>query len=313
MDPTASASASAPVSLYSASTDLCADAIEFHPSLPGLFALGTYQVDKHADKNEGQDEADARLSYTRRGRMTLHQIRTAAGAGANGSGSEGKNEEEEEEEEEEVQVETLHSVDTAAILDMKWCETPANIGTAGSGSEPAQHHQGTLALADARGSIHLYRLHSHSSSKLGLSHCHQLRLNPHNVLCLSLDWSDRLTPGSCSRSSVGASPSLIVSQSDGTLVHLPHLGVGGVPSPAASSSSSTEDTEGEEEEEEEEEELDEEDPLYPYYHHTSEQDSCPSTGPSPSWEHRPRREEQGMEVWRAHGHEAWIAAGDRRH
>ncbi|KAK0520133.1 hypothetical protein OC842_007201, partial [Tilletia horrida] len=213
MDPTA------PVSLYSASTDLCADAIEFHPSLPGLFALGTYQVDKHADKNEGQDEADARLSYTRRGRMTLHQIRTAAGAGANGAGSERENDEEEEE---EVQVETLHSVDTAAILDMKW--TPANIGTAGGGSEPALHHHGTLALADARGSIHLYRLHSHSTSKLSLSHCHQLRLNPHNVLCLSLDWSDRLTPGSCSRSSVGASPSLIVSQSDGTLVHLPHLG-----------------------------------------------------------------------------------------
>lgn len=61
-----------PASLYSAPTDLCADAIAAHPAEAGLFAMGTYHVTQAAGK-EGE-EADASPAYSRRGRVTLHQL-----------------------------------------------------------------------------------------------------------------------------------------------------------------------------------------------------------------------------------------------
>lgn len=54
-------------SRFTESTELCADSIESHPSLPFIFAESTYQVD--------QDQNDAQVSsspaYTRRGRCSL--------------------------------------------------------------------------------------------------------------------------------------------------------------------------------------------------------------------------------------------------
>lgn len=54
-------------SRFTESTELCADSIESHPSIPLIFAESTYQVD--------QDQKDALVSsspaYTRRGRCNL--------------------------------------------------------------------------------------------------------------------------------------------------------------------------------------------------------------------------------------------------
>ncbi|KAE8205235.1 hypothetical protein CF335_g2377 [Tilletia laevis] len=78
-------------SLYTADTLLSADSIEFDPRTPGLFALGTYQVDQReeaqASSGGGKDDDDEKekegdgdgtkeedRAYTRRGRLTLHQI-----------------------------------------------------------------------------------------------------------------------------------------------------------------------------------------------------------------------------------------------
>ncbi|KAE8218975.1 hypothetical protein CF326_g9052 [Tilletia indica] len=110
-------------SLFSADTVLCADSIEFDPSSssPGLFVLGTYQVDQQeqegekpkvaadVDDDEDEQEEDGKKdrSYTRRGRLTVHQIVLDEG-------------DDRQVELESVQVETLGTFDTSAILDLKW-------------------------------------------------------------------------------------------------------------------------------------------------------------------------------------------------
>ncbi|CAD6885344.1 unnamed protein product [Tilletia caries] len=290
-------------SLYTADTLLSADSIEFDPRTPGLFALGTYQVDQReeaqASSGGGKDDDDEKekegdgdgtkeedRAYTRRGRLTLHQI------------LDGKDDD-------SVQVQTLASFDTSAILDLKWCgaELQGSATLSRRGTSPTSSTStSTLALADARGSIHFYSLLPPSpSTSPRLAHRAQLRLNPHDVLCLSLDWSDRRGGVPAHEVEAGETTSLIVSQSDGTLVHLPHLErefsqpiQPGDNPPLLPRSHSSSDSDEEEEDEDEEDEMDEDDPLAPYQ-------------PSRAWEHRPR---SGMEVWRAHGHEAWIAAWD---
>ncbi|KAK0562145.1 hypothetical protein OC861_005466 [Tilletia horrida] len=296
--------AASAASLYCADTGLSADCIEFHPTWPGLFALGTYQVDKlpdqqdqpsdscsstpagaqHSDDDDDEGGEAARLRYIRRGRLTLHQIENVR--------------------REAVDVKTVASEDTNAILDMKWSGSAALVDCSRSESGAA-----TLAVADARGSVHLYTVQpTPPTTRSALSHQHigQLRLNPHEKLCLSLDWSDRaplplpLPPSSsanadASRSSTLADPSLIVSQSDGMLVYVPRISLnsqGGLTSRLPQTDGSLQD-EDEDEEDGEGDEDDIDDPLRPYL-------------PSNQWEHRP----EAMQVWRAHDHEAWIAAWD---
>ncbi|KAL9932050.1 hypothetical protein V8E36_009111 [Tilletia maclaganii] len=273
-------------SLYSASTELCADTVEFHPSQPGLFALGTYQVDKQDAQHEDEEDAAVKkLEYTRRGRFTLHQIEQRSGVEDQGPSGH----------EDDVNVRTLQSFDTAAILDMKW-------------------HRSHLALADALGSIHLYSLTSpppttpQQGGSPMLQHTAQLRLNPHNVLCLSLDWRQVASSSSCGHEQAGAE--LIVSQSDGTLVHLPGLNLDGEDEGqrddddghnviGAQLNSEAVDEEGSSNTDEDEDELDpEDDILAPYF--------PPTSAPS-SWTGLPH----GAQVWLAHEHEAWIAAWDR--
>ncbi|KAE8257625.1 hypothetical protein A4X13_0g2226 [Tilletia indica] len=286
-------------SLFSADTVLCADSIEFDPSSssPGLFVLGTYQVDQQeqegekpkvaadVDDDEDEQEEDGKKdrSYTRRGRLTVHQIVLDEG-------------DDRQVELESVQVETLGTFDTSAILDLKWSTFPSLFSPSPSSQNP---NSSTLALADARGSIHFYSLlpPQNNINKNRLAHRAQLRLNPHDVLCLSLDWSDRRGGGVGITTPANDSTSLIVSQSDGTLVHLPHLEREFRPQEEEEEDilpqKRAEDAE--EDEGDEEDEMDEDDPLAPYQS-------------SREWEHRPRQ--GGMEVWRAHEHEAWIAAWD---
>lgn len=59
-------------SLYAVSTTQNADTVEAHPTLPGLFALGTYQV----EKDQTVDSAGATLEappITRSGMLRLMQ------------------------------------------------------------------------------------------------------------------------------------------------------------------------------------------------------------------------------------------------
>ncbi|PWN89581.1 WD40 repeat-like protein [Acaromyces ingoldii] len=168
-------------SLYSASTDLSADSIESHPGTRGLFALGTYQVDQAQEEGQPADEnSNTSPEYSRRGRLTLHQT---------GTDGEGK-----------VSCRTLSSLDTAAILDMKWLASGSRLSAALATSDLAFFHlnKGSLSPADT------------------------LKMNDVGALCLSLDWSDRRGLGA----EGGSGPTKgIVSQSDGSLAYIPDLEV----------------------------------------------------------------------------------------
>jgi hypothetical protein len=73
-------------SLYHESTIQNADSIESHPSLAGLFALGTYQVDQEKDESasagassdyqevEGTLSSSSSPEYSRRGTLRLKQV-----------------------------------------------------------------------------------------------------------------------------------------------------------------------------------------------------------------------------------------------
>ncbi|PWN37658.1 WD40 repeat-like protein [Meira miltonrushii] len=208
-------------SLYASSTGQSADSVESHPIVPGLFALGTYQVDQHeieeADGIQNEDDGEEKVNappFSRKGTLRLMQAK------ANESGM--------------IDVDTLCTLDTAAILDMKWM----------SGSKDR------LGVVLANSTLSLYTYDTTHDTKGRLCDPAHIQVNSNNSLCLSLDWSDRNQPAS--------SPSdtkAIISQSDGTLAHIYDL-------EAASSSSSR--GEG-------------------------------STG---------------IETWKAHDYEAWIAAFD---
>ena len=79
-------------------------------------------------------------------------------------------------------------------------------------------------MANAKGQITLHRLEQQSSSSK-LHSMGELQFNNRNALCLSLDFSDRRGGhiGGYDEKSLGNDTSLIVSQSDGSLAHLPSL------------------------------------------------------------------------------------------
>lgn len=205
-------------SLYTTSTGLCADSVESVPGCHGLFALATYQVDKHeqeqaqsssstssAKPQDGDEEADdedakgatsSSPAYTRRGTCGLYHA---------SSSSEAKG---------KVQCEKMDSIDTPAILDMKWSLTKSASGGM----------RRILGVANAKGQITLHRLEQQSSSSK-LHSMGELQFNNRNALCLSLDFSDRRGGhiGGYDEKSLGNDTSLIVSQSDGSLAHLPSL------------------------------------------------------------------------------------------
>lgn len=204
-------------SLYSASTGLCADSVESVPGCPGLFALATYQVDKHEQKeaqsssssstaavptpdNDAEDDPEdapqsSSPAYTRRGTCSLYSVSSSLDA-------DGK-----------VDCEKEDMIETPAILDMKWSLTRTGDGV-----------RRKLGVANAKGEITLHRLQQ-SSSGTKLESMGKLDFNNHNALCLSLDFSDRKGgyPGGYDESNLNSDTSLIVSQSDGSLAYLSSL------------------------------------------------------------------------------------------
>ncbi|KAI0724560.1 WD-40 repeat-containing protein [Cerioporus squamosus] len=98
--------------------------------------------------------------------------------------------------------ENLHDTETElpAILDMKWCHRDASVSP-------------LLGIADSEGHITLHELHSDTSK---LRQVQSISCATSDVLCLSLDWSNRRTP----TTGLG---DMIVSLSNGSLSLLrPH-------------------------------------------------------------------------------------------
>lgn len=69
-------------SLYHESTVQSADSIEAHPSISGLFALGTYQVNQHEEQKsttedaEDEQQSSSSPEYSRKGTLRLKRVKT---------------------------------------------------------------------------------------------------------------------------------------------------------------------------------------------------------------------------------------------
>lgn len=219
-------------SLYTASTGLCADSVESVPGCKGLFALATYQVDKHeqeharsssspssaspsselpqSDEDEveytGENEVNESTSpaYTRRGTCSLYYaFSTQVDARR------------------KVRCEKVDTIETPAILDMKWSLTRAS-------DREKDDVRRVLGVANAKGQITLHRLTQEFTAEASgskLQSIGNLQFNNRNALCLSLDFSDRTGGhnGGYNLHDLASDTSLIVSQSDGSLAYLPSL------------------------------------------------------------------------------------------
>lgn len=169
---------------------------------------------------------------------------------------------------------------------------------------------GVLGIAQASGDLALSSLSftSSTSNEPTLISFASLRMNPKKALCLSLDWADR-TGGNLGgypswRSSDRETntfvkdTSLIVSQSDGSLAYLPSLSTAlnfsDISPRTDSRPSSLDEARQDEDEEYDSEEEERKERI--------EAHSALNT----NWDNKPK----GLETWKAHDFEAWIAAFD---
>ncbi|KAI0801258.1 WD-40 repeat-containing protein [Fomes fomentarius] len=168
-------------------TDWPADSTEFcsHPSALDIFVCGTYKLEQsqtNAIASEAQEEnvrgeddgsTQTRQQQTRRGKCLLFRVQ------------------------DDDQLNLLHETELPAILDMKWCHrTPSALPL--------------LGIADSEGHITLHELNNDKSQ---LKQIQSVECAASDILCLSLDWSNRRTP----TEDYG---NLIVSMSNGSLALL---------------------------------------------------------------------------------------------
>lgn len=150
--------------LQAVDTEFTADSVEWCP-LEGrrhLLACGTYQLRRPDAGSGSKGGLEVEEPHVRLGRLYLYSF--------NEDGS-------------TFSLAEVQRRDTAAILDMKWCHIPV----AGSA---------LLGLADASGSIQLYRLRGSEKSSSLLQPLSSIILEEQS-LALSLDWST----GNCGRAS----------------------------------------------------------------------------------------------------------------
>ncbi|EPT04340.1 hypothetical protein FOMPIDRAFT_1140860 [Fomitopsis schrenkii] len=165
-----------------------ADSVEFcpHPSYRNVFVCGTYKLEQSVpetnpddSQEEGTPPPAARTKQKRRGECLLFQV----------------------EHEAPLSFSLLQKTSLPAILDMKWCHAAPSVNP-------------TLAIADSEGGItlHTLRLDEHKNKPF-LEQVFSIAVASQDVLCLSLDWSNRRFGGNF----LG---SLIVSLSNGSLALL---------------------------------------------------------------------------------------------
>ncbi|KAI0257145.1 WD-40 repeat-containing protein [Lactifluus subvellereus] len=164
-------------------TVLPADSVEFcpHPDASNILVCGTYKLEDQQGSHEKLHSPDsnsptsAPASQFRRGQCLVFEVDS----------------------EQDISVTKAQEISLPAILDLKWCHTTPS-------------RQPLLAVADAEGCVNLFEWELEQKQ---LRSAGPLRVAPSQVLCLSLDWSNRRVPTS-------VAGSLVVSLSDGNLVLL---------------------------------------------------------------------------------------------
>ncbi|ORX93843.1 WD40 repeat-like protein [Basidiobolus meristosporus CBS 931.73] len=170
-------------SLFHLDTEYSADSIEGCP-IPGysdFLVCGTYQLKKPeideqdtevAEGDEEEEKSDKPMK--RVGRLLSYLIQDG----------------------ESPELIEKCRIETAAILDLKWCHHAIN-------------DLPVLGQVDSIGNLSLYTLNKEG----GLSLLDEYSTNDEGVLSLSLDWSNRVS---------GSAPQIVVSQSDGQIILFDH-------------------------------------------------------------------------------------------
>ncbi|CAE6428788.1 unnamed protein product [Rhizoctonia solani] len=163
--------------ILSIDTELPADSVEFCPreNFHDILICGTYNLVKN---EEGEKEAEdaSKKPQERNGRCLVYEFNEGF-----------------------MSLQEIQRIDTAAILDIKWSYNQSAFNP-------------LLALAESVGRVQLYEWRGQEKS---LSNVQSIQVAEPSVLCLSIDWNNRLVP-----QEAGA---LIVSRSDGEVSVLrPH-------------------------------------------------------------------------------------------
>ncbi|TFK57301.1 WD-40 repeat-containing protein [Heliocybe sulcata] len=173
------------------STEFCPSSGSQHILACGTYKLVEQEPEQLTPSSEG-DVSSGRSKQTRLGRCTMFRVNI---------GGDG-----------EDTLDKIQDVDLPGILDMKWCDRTEGLSP-------------LLGIADAEGSITLHEW-KEDEARYSTTWVYSIQLGRPDVLCLSLDWSNRRWPSSCS-----ALGSLVVSLSDGTLSILrPDSSTGLIPS-----------------------------------------------------------------------------------
>ncbi|TFK41150.1 WD40-repeat-containing domain protein [Crucibulum laeve] len=159
-------------------TGFPADSLEFcpHPQAYDIFTCGTYKLDESSAKGaENSDSIVPSGPQHRRGRCLVFQLDDVR-------------------DKEHMTFHKLQTFDLPAVLDMKWCHR-------------SQSSNPVVGIADSEGNITLNEWDINGRVMQCMS---KIQCTTPDVLCLSLDWSNRRSPGS----DLG---SLVVSLSNGSL------------------------------------------------------------------------------------------------